>query len=855
MPTEITRDESQQRARLIRVDGYEVELDLTRGGEVFGSGTTVRFGCAEPGASSFIDLIADQEKVREITLNGTALDPAAYFANGRITLPDLAAENTLRVVADLAYMNDSTGLHRAVDPLDGKVYLYTNLAPAEVRKVFAHFEQPDLKGTFAFTVLAPAAWAVMSNQPAPEPEPLPGDAGAARWSFAPTPRLPGYVVNVTAGEYKVRRMNHTTPRGQEIPLAVYCRASLAGHLDADEVFDITRRGLDYFTGLFEQDFPFSTYDQAFVPDFSAGAMENAAAVTISEDFLFRSKVTDTMRELRATVILHEMAHMWFGDLVTMRWWGDLWLNESFAEFAGTLSTAEATRHTGAWTTFANSRKAWGYSQDRLPSTHPISDDLATLSEVTGNLDGISYAKGAAVLKQLVSYVGREQFFAGVRAYFARHAWDNAELSDLLRELEEHSGRDLSAWSRAWLESTGPNTLRADFEIDEAGAYRSFAVLQEAPAEHPTLRPHRIAIGLYERRDGALRRYQRVEVDVDGSRTEIPELAGVRAADFVLPNDDDLGYTLLRFDERSLATLGDAIGEFEDSLPRAVSWTNVLDMVQQADMAVPDFVRLVVRGMASEPSISVLQNLHQYTLLVLRTMADPAWAAEGHGLLAEAAERYLYEAEPGGDHQLAWAQLLGRTAVTKQQLDLLAGLLDGGVRVPGLVVDTDLRWALLQRLASTGHVDDARITAELERDPSDAGRRSAHACRASMPDAAHKEAAWELLTGAVRDSATLNVQGVVEIAYAFRQPEQAELLEPYTERYFQVLPMLWAGHEGFFKHILAQRLFPTGDTSPRLFLLAEESIAAHGDDAALARIMIEGRDAARRAVKSRALSAE
>jgi aminopeptidase N len=855
MPTEITRDESQERARLIRVDGYEVELDFTRGAEVFGSAATVRFRCAEPGASGFIDLVADRERVREITLNGTALDPDAYFANDRITLPDLAPENTLRVVADLRYVNDSAGLHRAVDPLDGKVYLYTNLAPAEVRKVFAHFEQPDLKGTFAITVLAPAGWTVISNQPAPEPEPLAGNPGAARWSFGATPPLPGYCVNVTAGEYTMRRASHTTPRGQVIPLGVCCRASLAGHLDADEVLDITRRGLDYYTALFEDDFPFAKYDQAFVPDFSAGAMENAGAVTISEDFLFRSKVTDTMRELRATVILHEMAHMWFGDLVTMRWWGDLWLNESFAEFAGTLSTAEATRYTGAWTTFANSRKAWGYGQDRLPSTHPISDDLKTLSEVTGNLDGISYAKGASVLKQLVAYVGREQFFAGVRAYFTRHAWGNAELADLLRELEQHSGRDLSAWSRAWLESTGPNTLRADFELDEAGAYQSFAVLQEAPAEHPTLRPHRIAIGLYERRDGALRRFHRIEVDVDGPRTPVPELVGVRAADVVLLNDDDLGYALLRFDERSLATLVEAIAEFEDPLPRAVCWTNVLDMVQQADMPVPDFVRMVARGMASEDSISVLQNLHQYTLLVLRTMGDPAWTAEGYGLLAETAERLLREAVPGSDHQLAWAQLLGRTAVTKEQLDLLAGLLDGGVRIPGLVVDTDLRWSLLQRLASTGYVDDTRITAELERDPSDAGHRSAVACRAAFPDAAHKEAAWELLTGSSRDSAALNMQGVIEIAYAFRQPEQGELLEPYTERYFEVLPMLWAGHDGFLKHALAHRLFPTGDTSPRLFLLAEEAIAKHAHDAALARILIEGRDTARRAVKSRALSAE
>jgi aminopeptidase N len=847
---EITRHESAERARLLRVDSYDVHLDLTRGDKLFRSTSVVTFDCAEPGAGSYADLVAAE--VIEISLNGTQVDPAAACADGRIALPGLAARNELRVVADCAYTHDAKGMHRAVDSADGRVYLYTNLEPADARGVYACFEQPDLKASFSFHVTAPENWVVLSNEPAPEPV---SAGGSATWHFPPTPRISTYLTAVVAGEYHLVTGTHTTPGGQAIPLGLACRQSLAGFLEADDILTITRQGFDYYTTLFGRDYPFAKYDQVFVPEFSAGAMENVGCVTCSERFLFRSKVTDMMYELRAIVILHEMAHQWFGDLVTMRWWDDLWLNESFAEFCATLSSAEGTRFTDAWTTFSGTRKTWGYRQDQLPSTHPIAADVPTLSEAIANFDGISYAKGASVLKQLVAYVGRDNFFAGIRAYFAEHAFGNATLADLLGALEESSGISLGDWSKAWLQTAGPNTLRSEFTLDETGAFTSFSVLQEAPAEHPTLRPHHIAIGLYNRTDdrsgGELVRTSRVEVDVTGARTAVPELTGLAQPDLILLNDNDLGYALVRFDPRSLATLTRAIGQFTDSLARTVCWSAVLDMVQEAELSVPAFVAILASGMGNEPSVSVLQTLHMTAARLMAVTADPSWVPTGKQQLATAALPLLRAAEPGSDHQLAWMQLLAWTATTPPQLDLLAGLLDGTAEISGLTVDAELRWSLLRRLATTGRAGDVQIDAELARDATDAGRRHAAACRAAIPDADHKEAAWRMLA----ESEELGHEGVIAVAASFGRPEHAALLEPYADAYFQVLPDLWVSRGDHMKRVLADGLFPYAAASPGLLARIDAFLAAGERDPALVRILIEHRDTVERALRSRELPAQ
>ncbi len=589
MAGNLTRDEARERARLLTVESYAVALDLTTGDERFGSATVARFGCGEPGAATFVDL--HDALVREVTLNGRTLDPATYDAEqGRIPLPDLAADNELRVVADVAYSRTGEGLHRFVDPVDQKVYLYSQFETADAHRMYTCFDQPDLKAAFELTVTAPEGWQVVSNN-APERR-------EDRWHFPATPRVSTYITALVAGPYHVVRDSH-----DGIPLGVYCRASLAEYLDADRIIEVTRRGFDFFRRVFDQPYPFSKYDQLFVPEFNAGAMENAGCVTFLEDYVFRSRVTDAAYERRAETILHEMAHMWFGDLVTMRWWNDLWLNESFATYMSVLCLAEATQWTGAWTTFANLFKAWAYRQDQLPSTHPISADIPDIRAVEVNFDGITYAKGASVLKQLVAYVGMDNFLEGVRRYFQRHAWDNTVLSDLLDALEETSGRDLTAWSKEWLETAGVNTLRPSYELDADGTFTRFAVLQEAPAGHPTLRSHRVAVGLYERTGEGLERRHRVELDVVGARTEVPDLIGKPRPDLVLVNDDDLTYSKIRLDEHSMATLVTDIGTFADSLPRALCWAAAWDMCRDAEVP----TRAYSRASAASPTSRSLRR--------------------------------------------------------------------------------------------------------------------------------------------------------------------------------------------------------------------------------------------------------
>src|SRR5688572_15155832 len=489
--TNLTRDEAQTRAGLLSVESYSVDLDLTVSDKVFESTTVLRFTCSEPGANTFADLVG--ATVHEVVLNGTRLDAFDVYQDSRIRLDDLQADNELRVFCELPYSHTGEGLHRFVDPADGKVYLYSQFEVPDARRVFTTFEQPDLKSTFTFTVTAPSHWVVVSNAPTPEPEAVTDSTSV--WHFPATKRMSTYITALIAGEYHAV---HDTYEGKNgtIPLGHYCRQSLVDHLDRDEVVKITKQGFEYFEDAFDFPYPFEKYDQLYVPEYNMGAMENAGAVTLRDEYLPRSRQDGSFYEFRASVILHEMAHMWFGDLVTMRWWDDLWLNESFAEWACYLAEAEATSYTDAWTGFTNARKQTGYRADALPSTHPIATDMVDLHAVEVNFDMITYAKGAAVLKQLVAWVGLEPFLAGLRQYFRDHAYSNTEFTDLLTALEKASGRELSGWAQEWLQTAGTNTLAPVFDVDADGAYSSFTVTQAAPADQPTLRRHRLGIGLY-----------------------------------------------------------------------------------------------------------------------------------------------------------------------------------------------------------------------------------------------------------------------------------------------------------------------------------------------------------------------
>ncbi|MBC2900994.1 aminopeptidase N [Streptomyces cupreus] len=860
--TNLTREEAQQRAQLLTVESYEIDLDLSgaQEGGTYRSVTTVRFDAARTGAESFIDLVAPT--VHEVTLNGDALDPDEVFKDSRIALRELLeGRNVLRVVADCAYTNTGEGLHRFVDPVDNQAYLYTQFEVPDARRVFASFEQPDLKATFQFTVKAPSGWTVVSNSPTPEPK---DDI----WVFEATPRISSYITALIVGPYHSVHSVYEKD-GQSVPLGIYCRPSLAEFLDSDAIFEVTRQGFDWFQEKFDYDYPFKKYDQLFVPEFNAGAMENAGAVTIRDQYVFRSKVTDAAYEMRAETILHELAHMWFGDLVTMEWWNDLWLNESFATYTSIACQAYApeSRWPHAWTTFANSMKTWAYRQDQLPSTHPIMAEIRDLDDVLVNFDGITYAKGASVLKQLVAYVGRDEFFRGVQAYFKAHAYGNTRLSDLLGALEETSGRDLKAWSKAWLETAGINVLRPEIETDAQGLITSFAIRQEAPAlpagakGEPTLRPHRIAVGLYERDEetGKLVRdvgvppaegWGRVELDVDGELTAVPQLVGRRRPAVVLLNDDDLSYAKVRLDEQSLAYVTEHLGDFESSLPRALCWASAWDMTRDAELATRDYLSLVLSGIGKESDIGVVQSLHRQVKLAIELYADPAGREALLTRWTDATLAHLRAAEAGGDHQLAWARAFAATARTPEQLDLLEGLLDGSQSIEGLAVDTELRWAFVQRLAAVGRFEETEIAGEYERDKTAAGERHAATARAARPTPEAKAEAWS----SVIDSDKLPNAVQEAVITGFVQTDQRELLAPYTDKYFEVLKAIWDTRSHEIAQQIVTGLYPTIQVSDETLTKTDTWLTSADPTAALRRLVSESRAGVERALKAQAADA-
>ncbi|MGX1887318.1 aminopeptidase N [Streptomyces sp. NPDC055287] len=853
--TNLTREEAQQRASLLTVDAYEIELDLSgaQEGGTYRSVTTVRFESAEAGAQTFIDLVAPA--VHEVHLNGKSLDVAAVFRDSRIALKHLeAGPNELKVVADCAYTNTGEGLHRFVDPVDQQAYLYTQFEVPDARRVFASFEQPDLKATFQFTVKAPSGWTVISNSPTPE---APKDD---IWVFEPTPRISTYITALIVGPYHAVHSSYENENGQSVPLGIYCRPSLAEFLDADAIFDVTRQGFDWFQEKFDYAYPFAKYDQLFVPEFNAGAMENAGAVTIRDQYIFRSRTTDAAYERRAETILHELAHMWFGDLVTMEWWNDLWLNESFATYTSVACQAHApgSKWPHAWTTFANSEKTWAYRQDQLPSTHPIMAEIRDLDDVLVNFDGITYAKGASVLKQLVAYVGQDEFFRGVQAYFKTHAFGNTRLPDLLGALEKTSGRDLKTWSKAWLETAGINILRPEIETDADGNVTSFAVRQEAPAlpagakGTSTLRPHRIAVGCYDL-DGAgkLVRTSRIEMDVDAAElTEVPFPANTGRPAVILLNDDDLSYAKVRLDAESLATVTAHIGDFTESLPRALCWSAAWDMTRDGELATRDYLALVLSGIGKESDIGVVQSLHRQAKLALELYADPSWRETGLARWTEATLEHLRAAEPASDHQVAWARAFAATARTDAQLDLLQGLLDGTETVEGLAVDADMRWAFIGRLAATGRAEEDVIAAELERDKTSAGELHATSARAARPTAEAKAEAW----ASVIDSDKLPNSAQEAVIGGFVQTDQRELLAPYTEKYFAAVKGIWESRSHEMAQQIAVGLYPAVQVSQATLDATDSWLASATPSAALRRLVLESRAGIERALKAQAADA-
>ncbi|HET7531788.1 MAG TPA: aminopeptidase N [Nocardioidaceae bacterium] len=843
--TNLTRDEARARAEILDVESYNVDLDLTTSDTTFGSTTVIRFSCSQPGASTFADLVG--ATIHELTLNGRQLDPAEAYRDSRIQLDGLESENELRVVADCTYSRTGEGLHRFVDPADQRVYTYTQFEVPDARRVYTTFEQPDLKATFTFSVTAPESWKVVSN--ATTPAPTPGGGGKATWSFPTTERMSTYITAIVAGEYHEVLDSYSGKHG-EIPLGHYCRQSMKDYLDIDELLEVTKQGFAFFEEAFDYPYPFGKYDQLYVPEYNMGAMENAGCVTFRDEYLPRSRQVRSFYEQRANTILHEMAHMWFGDLVTMRWWDDLWLNESFAEWASHHASVQATKYTEAWTGFTNARKNWAYRQDQLPSTHPIAADNYDLEAVEVNFDGITYAKGASSLKQLVAWVGEEEFLTGLRAYFKAHAFDNSELTDLLGALENASGRELASWAQEWLQTSGVNTLAPDFEVDDEGRFTSFAVRQSAHPDFPTIRRHRIGIGLYDSQDGRLVRRTSIETDVSAQRTAVAELVGERQPDLVLLNDGDLTYAKIRLDERSLATVVEGIATLDDSLARALCWGAAWDMTRDAEMSATDFVTLVLRGIGEETDLMAVSRLPLSTQLAVDSYSDPARRDQLSATWEQGLLGLLENAAAGSDHQLAFARAYAAAARSDEALDRLAGLLDGSVAYEGLAVDTDLRWTLLKALAARGRADQDRIGEEQARDNTISGQERAAAALAMRPTAAAKDQAWN--DAVIRDDVPNETQR--QIALSFNVHGQDEVLRPYLARYLEVASTIWEEKGTQRASTVLEFMFPRTLISSETLDTVDAWLESSDANPAAKRYVREGRADIARALAAQAKDA-
>ncbi|CQD04224.1 TPA: aminopeptidase N [Corynebacterium striatum] len=838
----LTREEANARSQMIDVKHYDVHLDLTDSETHFISTTVASFHVKQAG-STFIDLRG--EELLELRLNGAPLPTNAYEAKFGVPLSGLqVADYELKVVAKIPYSHTGEGLHRFVDPADEKVYLYTQFETADAKRVFACFDQPNMKATYSLAFDAPADWTVITNGPT---QTTAGANGAQTWSTEIDYPLSTYLVALCAGPYYEVTDTWTGelsehPEGNpaqklEVPLGVYCRASLAEHLDAERVLTETKQGFDFYHRNFGFAYPFGKYDQIFVPEFNAGAMENAGCVTIRDEYVFSSKATHYKYERRADTILHELAHMWFGDLVTMEWWDDLWLNESFATWSAAISQAEETQYDTAWVTFANVEKSWAYQQDQLPTTHPISTDASDIETVEQNFDGITYAKGASVLKQLQAYVGRENFFAGVRRHFKAHAYSNATFDDLLSSLETSSGRDLSFWAQQWLKTTGINSLSVHTETDSAGIITAAELVQSGD----TLRTHRVCVGLYSLQGDKVVRTDRIEMDIDGASTEIAELVGKKRADidFILPNDDDLTYALLDLDEGSLEFLIGNIDKFEDPLARTLCWSAAWEMTRGGAMKARDFVALVARGAAAETELAVLERILQQASSAQSNYADPAWAKEST-VLADALLEGTKDSDP--ERSIIFAQALAKIRLTDGTRAFLQDVLESSD-------DEGLRWYAIAALAADGALGDvsSAVDAQLARDNSATGYQAAVRARAAVNTAENKRAVWdEIVAGELTNrELTSKLEGLT-------YPGSDELLP--TSEFFDVAEKVWSSQSSEIGLTSVTGLFPSWAISQETLDEADEFLKrdlAGG----LRRSVTEQRDRMARALRNRAVDAD
>ena len=835
----LSRAEAADRSAHLKVHHYEVTLDVTTGEETFYSKSKVSFSCSKPGYSTFIDAVG--KRLISATLNGKSIS-ASEFTGQSLFLKDLQAENELVVEVEAIYSKTGEGLQRSVDPVDNEVYLYSQGETAFIRNMYPCFDQPDLKATFDFTVIAPAHWEVISNNPVKDKSEV---DGKKKWEFTTTPVMSTYITAVVAGPYA--HVHDEYNGKKKIPMGIYCRKSLFQHLDAEEIFLVTKQGFEYFERVFGLAYAFDKYDQIAVVDFNWGAMENAGCVTFREEILvFRSKVTERMYNARANTILHEMAHMWFGDLVTMKWWDDLWLNESFAEWSSYLALVEATRFKNSWAGFNAERKNWAYRQDQLSSTHPIAADMVDIETVKANFDGITYAKGASVLHQLVAHVGRDNFISALQVYFAKHAYKNTTLKDLLDELEAKSGRSLDSWVATWLQTAGVNTLRPEIKLS-GDSYESISIKQEPPlipAGSSEKRPHRLAVGLYDLKGEVLERRTSVELDVAGELTSVDQLKGEKVADLLLINDKDLSYAKIRFDQRSIETLKSHLGKLNDNLSRALCWSAAWDMLRDAELSASDFIDIAIAGLPGEDDVTTITALGNQLASAVEVYSAPKNRDALREKIAGVIGQLLDKSKPGSDHQLQFARTFASLAHTPIQGAKIRDLLDG--KLSGLTIDADLRWHLLMSLVERGLASVAEIDAELQRDNTLTGQLAHVRCMAALPNIEAKEKAFKTATENFEISNWMRLSTI----QGFARPLHRDFHAKFIDRYFGLILDIYNTKSYEDSSNIIDLLFPSYVVSNETLTKTEEWLNSTGKDAhpTLRRHVMEAKDALVRALK-------
>ncbi len=835
----LSEAEARERAARVANAAYTLSLSLTKGAPTYDGEVSIRFTLADPADGVFLDCTA--RSIHSLTVNGA--DSDLRHERNRIFLDGdlLDAENVVEISYTNAYDHIGAGLHQFIDPEDGEEYLYTHFEPYDAHRLLPCFDQPDIKASLDLTVTAPSEWEVAANYPVASSSSA--RDGRTRHVFRETPRISTYLFAFIAGPYK-RYSDTWSDDSGETALGVLCRESIAPFFDPDEFFQVTRDGLTFFSEFFDFRYPFDKYDQVFVPEFNMGAMENVGCITFSERMIFRDPPTELQRLNRAEVVLHEMAHMWFGDLVTMRWWNDLWLNESFATYMAYLAMEHATRWSdSAWSAFHARMKAWAYEQDQLPTTHPIAGDVPDTDATFLNFDGITYGKGAAVLKQLVAFLGADGFREGMRDYFRTHAWGNTTLTDFLAALERGSGRELGRWSQAWLETAGVNTIAPQWDV-AADAINSFTIQQTAPTAHPTLRPHRTAIAIYDRSADGPQLRDAQPVDIDGASTVIEALTGAAAPAAIFPNHDDHAFAKIALDARSLAFVRDELDRFPDSFQRLLLWHTLWDMVRDQQFSAADYAALAIDKLDSEDTLEITQTVAYNTLQAISAYLPDEMRVELAARLYQFARSQLFAtSEP--DFRIMWARVLIGAAQQAEHIAECLQLVDDGSGIDDFELSQENRWTLVTKATAYG-IEGAfeRLEGELERDGSDRGRRAAEQIRVSRPDAALKAAAWTQFQQDTEASLQMLTAGM----HGFWWKPQAQLLADYTDRFFAEIRSVFDQRDKEYASRYFSALYP-GQMGPsdQVIERSEALLEELGDElVVLARPLREALDETKRA---------